>query len=69
MVPPIRSIPDPDLLPEVRELLSQHPAYKACGACEIADGLFCLRYLSYRPHESAVEVAIEALMVEDEVLP
>jgi hypothetical protein len=67
---PHRIIPnDPNLLPAVRDLLSRHPAYQEHGACEIRQGLFWLRYMNYRPHESAVEAAPEALTVEGEVLP
>jgi hypothetical protein len=67
---PYRSLPDdPDLLPAVRDLLSQHPAYQEHGACEVAEGLFWLRYMNYRPHEAAVEAALDALTVEGEVLP
>jgi hypothetical protein len=70
MVPPQRSIPDdPDILPAVRELFSWHPAYLERGACEIAEGLFCLRYMNYRPHEAAVEAALEALTVEGDLQP
>jgi hypothetical protein len=53
----------------VRDLLSRHPAYQEYGACEIVEGLFWLRYTSYRPHEAAVEATLEALTVEGEVLP
>ncbi len=67
---PHRSLPDdPDLLPAVRELLAQHPSYQQCGASEIAESLYFLRYMSYRPHEAAVEAALEPLTVEGELLP
>jgi hypothetical protein len=60
---------DPDLLPAIRELLAQHPFYQQRRASEIADDLFCLRYMSYRPHEVAVEAALAPLAVEGDVLP
>jgi hypothetical protein len=67
---PHTTIPnDPDLLPAVRELLAQHPSYQGCGVFEIAEGLFWLRYTNYRPHEAAVEAALEALTVEGVILP
>jgi hypothetical protein len=59
---------DPNLLPAVRELLAQHPSYRKRGVSEIASGLFYLRCMTYRPHEDAIEAALEALRVEDEVL-
>ncbi len=70
MFPPFRIIPDdPELLPAVRDLLAQHPSYQERGACEIASGLYYLQYITYRPHEDAVEAALEALRVEGGVLP
>jgi hypothetical protein len=60
---------DPDLLPAVRELLSQHPAYLERGACETAEGLFCLRYMNYPPHVASVEDALEMLSVQGDLLP
>jgi hypothetical protein len=60
---------DPDLLPAVRELLAQHPSYQQRGASEIAEDLFCLRYMNYRPHEAAIEAALAPLAVEGDVLP
>jgi hypothetical protein len=59
----------PNLLPAVRELQTQYPSYQHRGAAEIAEGLFCLRYMKYRPHEAAVEAALEALRVDGAVLP
>ena len=70
MFAPHTTIPDdPNLLPAVRELLTQHPTYQDRGASEIAEGLFYLRYMNYRPHEAAVEAVLEALTVEGEILP
>jgi hypothetical protein len=70
MAPPQRTIPnDPDLLPAVRELWSQQPAYRDRGADEIAEGLYCLRHMSHRPHVVAVEGVLEALATEGEPLP
>ncbi len=70
MFAPHTTIPnDPDLLPAVRELLTQRPSYLGCGASEIAEGLFWLRYMNYRPHEAAVESVLEALTVEGVILP
>ena len=60
---------DPDVLPAVRELLMQRPSYRQCSATEIAEGICFLGYMNYRPREAAVEAALEALVVEDEVLP
>ena len=69
MFAPQTMIPDdPHLLPAVRELLTQHPSYQGCGASEITEGLFWLRYMNYRPHETAVEGVLEALATEDGLL-
>jgi hypothetical protein len=59
---------DPDLLPAVRELLAQHSAYQERRAGEIAEDLFCLRYMSYQPHEAAIEAALVSLTLEGGLL-
>jgi len=67
---PHRILPDdPDVLPAVRELLTQRQLYQQRDASQIAEGLFYLRYMNYRPHEAAVEAALEVLRVEGELLP
>jgi hypothetical protein len=70
MIAPQTILPDdPDLLPAVRELLTQYPCYQCRGAFEIAEGLFYLRFMNYRPHEVAVEGVLEVLTVEGVILP
>jgi hypothetical protein len=59
---------DPDVLPALRELFSQHPAMARSGRENLSRALFALRYLPYRPETLAVEAAREALLVEGEVL-
>jgi hypothetical protein len=59
---------EPEVLPALRELLSQYPAMKRSGAETLSRALFVLRFLSHRPDGFAVESALEALYVEGEVL-
>ena len=56
-----------DVLPALRELLSQHPAvtYKSPGT--LARLLRMLGYVSYQPETFEVEAALEALHIEGEV--
>jgi len=57
-----------DVLPAVRELISEHAAAAYKSSETLARLLWVLRYLSYRPEVFEVEVALEALRVEGEVL-
>ena len=68
MVPSQRIIHDPDMLPALRELFSQHPTTVIGGAEVLSDLLYELRYLPYRPEPFAVEMALEALLVDGEAL-
>ena len=56
------------VVPALRELFSQHPATTHGGSETLARLLSDLGYLPYRPDPFAVEVALEALLVEGEVL-
>jgi hypothetical protein len=58
-----------DVLPALRDLLNQHREVRSLGPEELADHLWMLHYLPYRPHAFAVEAALEALLVDGEVLP
>jgi hypothetical protein len=69
IAPPQRIIADEsEVLPALRELLSQHPSMKRNGTETLTKALFVLRYLSYCPDTLAIEAAREALIVEGEVL-
>jgi hypothetical protein len=70
VAPPQRIIPpdNSDLLPALRGLFSQRPAAMQSGLETLARLLWVLSYLPYRPEESEVEIAMEALRVEGEVL-
>jgi hypothetical protein len=59
---------DPEVLPALRELFSQHSTTEASGAEVLSDLLYELRYLPYRPEPFAVEAAREAILIEDKVL-
>lgn len=59
---------DPCVLPALRDLLNQHREVSSTSPEELADLLWTLRYLPYRPHAFAVEAALEALLVDGEVL-
>jgi hypothetical protein len=56
-----------DVLPTLRELLSQHPAVTYKNPDTLARLLWMLRYLPYQPETIEVETALEALRVEGEV--
>jgi hypothetical protein len=56
-----------DVLPALRDLLSQHPATMRSAADTLARLLWILRYLPYRPETFEVEAALEALRIEGEV--
>jgi hypothetical protein len=66
--PPQVYTDSPDVLLAVRCLFSQHPHYQYSGALEIACVLRARGFVNHRPHEAAVEAALEALSVEHEVL-
>ena len=68
IAPPTRIIHDPDVFPALRELFSQHPAMMQSGCETLGRALFVLRFLPRRPESFEVEAALEALLVEDEVL-
>jgi hypothetical protein len=70
MIAPSQSIVhDPDVLPALRELFSQHPEVIQSGPETVSWALYMLRFLSYRPETFKVEAALEAFKVEGEVLP
>lgn len=56
-----------EVLPALREMISQHPTAMRNGPETLARLLYVLRYLSYRPSVYAVEEALEALQVEGEL--
>lgn len=63
---PPRIIPEVELLPEIRDLFSEHP-FVACRSPEaIRRALLVLR--GVEAPESEVAAALEPLRVEDEVL-
>lgn len=68
IAPPQRIIHDPNVLPAVRELISNSPEAACCGAETVAELLYTGRFLPYRPAIFAVEAALEALRVEGEIL-
>jgi hypothetical protein len=68
IAPSTNILHDPDLLPALRELFSQHPAMIQSGCDTLSRGLFVLRYLPSRPETFQVEAALEALLVEGEIL-
>lgn len=57
-----------EVLPALRELLRHHPVLEQSGTETLSRALFVLRFLSYRPGVLAVDAALEALVVEGEVL-
>jgi hypothetical protein len=56
-----------DVLPALRELLSQHPAVTHKSPDTSARLLWFMRYLPHRPETFEVEAALEALRVEGEI--
>jgi hypothetical protein len=69
MIAPSRGIiHEPDVLPALRELLGQHPAMTQSGPETLSRALYKLRFLPYRCEPFEVEAALEALLVEGEVL-
>jgi hypothetical protein len=59
---------DPDVLLAVRGFLSRLPSCSGLDAHDLADKLYARGYVSCRPHEAAVEAALEALTIDGEVL-
>ena len=57
-----------DVLPALRELLSQHPAVTNKSPDTSARLLWVLRYLPYQPETFEVEATLAALRIEGEVL-
>jgi hypothetical protein len=68
MLAPNPIVHDPDVLPALRELFSQHPAMKQAGCEDLSGALFVLRIVDRRPTPFEVEATLEALIVEGEVL-
>jgi hypothetical protein len=56
-----------DVLPTVRELLSQHPAVTHESPETFARLLRMLAYLPYQPETFEVEAALEALSIDGEI--
>ena len=70
IAPSPRTIPDdPNVLPALRELLTQHPALMHSGCEALSRQLFVLHYVNRHPELFKVEAALDALLVEGEVLP
>jgi hypothetical protein len=59
---------DPDVLPALRDLFSQHPAFQELDVCELVGWLRDRGYMSRRATEAEVEAALQALIVEGEIL-
>ena len=68
IAPPIIITDEPEVLPSLRELFSQHPSSTRSGPETLARLLWVLRYLPYRPSEFEIAAALEVLTVEGEVL-
>jgi len=68
IAPSPRIVHYPAVLPALRDLFGQHPSMTQSGCETLGRALFVLRFLSYRPEPFAVEAALEALRIEDEVL-
>ena len=60
-------VPD-SLLPALRELLSRHPSAASASPEWLARRLHALRYVASRPDEFEVQSALEALVLEGEVV-
>jgi hypothetical protein len=68
--PPQSSIQDPpNVLAAMREMLSQRPRRPISDSYDLAGELRARGYLTHRPHEVEVVAALEALLIEGEVLP
>jgi hypothetical protein len=69
IAPSPRSISDdPNILSALRELIAQHPALMHSGCETLSRQLFVMHYVNRRPEPFEVEAALEALLVEGEVL-
>jgi hypothetical protein len=68
MIRAARILHDQEILLALRELLSQHPAMAPDGCETLSQALYELHFLSYRPDTFAVGAALEALLVDGEVL-
>ncbi len=68
MMAPFLIVHDRDVLPAVRELISNNPEAAHYGAETVAGLLHAKRFLPGPPAIFAVEAALEALAVEYEVL-
>jgi hypothetical protein len=66
--PSHRIIHDPNVLPALRDLFSQHPAMTQSGPEALSEALYLRHYLSYRLEPFEVEAALEVLLVDGEVL-
>jgi hypothetical protein len=65
--PPQRSIHEGEVLPALRELLSQHPGMTQSGLESLSRALYVFRLLPYCPNTSEVEAALDALRVEGKI--
>ena len=68
MIAPLLIVHEPDVLPAVRELLSNSPEAAHSEEESIAKLLYARRFLPYRPTVFAVEAALEALVDNGRVL-
>ena len=62
-----RSLYEGEVLPALRELLSQHPGMTQSGLESLSRALYVFRFLPYCPNASEVEAALEALRVEGKI--
>jgi hypothetical protein len=67
LTPPRKIIPETDVLPALRELLSEHPTLTHSGSETLSRVLFVLRCHPYRPKRLEVEAALELLVLDGEV--
>ena len=58
---------DPDVLPALRGMFSQHPVCLGWESHELAEALHTHSYMNRRPHDAEVEAALEGLIIEGEV--
>lgn len=68
MLGPTPILHDREVLPALRELFGQHPAMTQSGCEALSKTLFVFRFTNRRPEPFEVEMALEALLVEGEVL-
>jgi hypothetical protein len=62
-------IHETNVLPALRHLLGQHSAMTEAGSETLSRALHVFCYLPCQPEVFEVETALEALLVEGEVLP